>query len=245
MQEVFLNKTKLVFGLAGLVVGFAISFFWAKSINKTGLAKIGNDSPMAAAGAAGPASAGGQQAAMGSVREKLETAKNNPNDFNAQVDAASVYAQIGRTADAVPFLEKAYKLDAAQSVKLGIPPYIAQYYSSQNSYAEAEKWYRQDLQAKPDDYEAMIELGATFFQREPPDPDKAIDYLQSALKGNPRDAHALMHLTEAYLVKKDARSAEETLGRLRAANPTNNSISMLQTKLDDLKAGRPVTIPKD
>ena len=241
-----MNKTKLLFGLAGLVVGFAISFFWAKSINKSGFAKTTNDSGMATAGSgAGAQSAGGQQAAMGSVREKIEVAKNNPNDFNAQVDAAGLFAQIGRTADAVPYLEKAYKLDPSQSVKLGIPPYIAQYYSSQNNYAEAEKWYRQDLQVKPDDYESMIELGATFIQREPPDPDKAVDYLQSALKGNPKDAHALTHLTEAYLLKKDARDAEDALGRLRTANPSSNSISNLQTQLDALKAGKPVTIQKD
>ena len=239
-----MNKTKLLFGLAGLMVGFAVSFLWAKSINKSGYTKTTSDSSMGAP-AAGGSSAGGPQAAMGSVQKKIENAKNNPNDFNAQVDAASVFAQIGRTAEAVPYLEKAFNLDAAQSVKLGIPPYIAQYYSSVNNYAESEKWYRKDLQAKPDDYEAMIELGATFIQREPPDPDKAIDYLQSALKGNPRDAHALMHLTEAYLVKKDARAAEETLGRLKTADASNNNISNLQTQLDALKAGRPVVIPKD
>jgi len=239
-----LNTTKILYGLAGLAVGFAISFFAAKSINRNGYAKMAG-SAMAAGGSAAPSSAAGQQAAMGAVRDALENARNNPNDFNAQVKAASLFAQINRVAEAVPFLEKAYVLDRNQSVELGIPPYIAQWYSGEKKYAESEKWYRLQLQAKPDDYESMIELGATFIQREPPDPDKAIDYLQAALKDNARDSHALMHLTEAYLVKKDARAAEETLGRLRTANPTHNSISTLQTQLDALKAGRPVSIPRD
>src|SRR5262252_4347739 len=82
-QERSLNTTKILYGVAGLVVGFAISFFAAKSINKNGYAKMAGGSAMAAGGSAGPPSAAGQQAAMGSVRDALENARNNPNDFNA------------------------------------------------------------------------------------------------------------------------------------------------------------------
>jgi hypothetical protein len=69
--------------------------------------------------------------------------------------------------------------------------------------------------------------------------------LQTVLKANPKDGHALGHLVEAYAVKKDAAGADEALNRLREADPANKRLTALQNMLADLKAGKPVTIPKE
>jgi Flp pilus assembly protein TadD len=82
-------------------------------------------------------------------------------------------------------------------------------------------------------------------QRQPPQPDKAIQELQKATRINPKDAHAVAHLVEAYALKKDAKSAEETLNQLKALEPTNNRIAVLQTLLADVKAGKPITLPSE
>ena len=196
-------------------------------------------------GAAAQAATAGQQAGMASVRDTIERAKNNPNDFEAQVSAARLFDQIGRVKEEIPFLEQAYKADGNQAISMNIPPYLAEFYSSEKDYQNAEKWYRVQLDAKPNDQEIAIELGATFIDREPPNPDKAIDYLQSVLKNSPTNAHALVHLTQAYLEKKDVRKAEDSLARAKQADPANKLIPDLEKQLNALKTGQQVVVPKE
>ena len=69
--------------------------------------------------------------------------------------------------------------------------------------------------------------------------------MQRALQIEPRNAHALGHLLEAHLLKKDAQQAEEALARLREADPTSQKISVYQGLIADVKAGRPITVPKE
>jgi hypothetical protein len=47
------------------------------------------------------------------------------------------------------------------------------------------------------------------------------------------------------LLKKDAEAADQALARLRAAEPANNRLSLYQGLIADLRAGRPVNIPKE
>jgi predicted Zn-dependent protease len=88
-------------------------------------------------------------------------------------------------------------------------------------------------------------LAETYVQREPPQPDQAISQLQRALGVDPKNAHAYGHLVEAYALKKDARGAEDAVKRLKETDPTNERISVLEKLVADLKAGKPVTIPKE
>ena len=239
-----MTKRRIIFALSGLAVGFVVAFTWTRSYNNNATVSDGQSR----ANTAGPAAAGGgsgEQAGMASVREKIERAKNNPNDFDAQIEAARLYSQIGRVNEVVPLVERAYKIDSTKAAGLGIPIFLAHYYSDQKDYANAEKWYRAELDAKPQDPDTLIELGATFIDREPPNPDKAIDYLQSALKSNPSNAHALVHLTQAYLLKKDARAATESLARARQSDPSNKMIPDLEKQVNALKAGQQVVLPKE
>lgn len=252
-----LSKRRIIFGLSGLAIGFIVAFTWTRSYNNSAMVSEGKQQP----GAAGPSSQGGaagQQAGMASVRDTIERAKNSPNDFESQVNAARLFDQIGRVKEEVPFLEQAYKADPGQAVGMNIPPYLAEYYSTQKDYQNAEKWYRAQLEAKPNDPEITIELGATFIDRDPPNPDKAIDYLQSALKSNPNSAHALVHLTQAYLQKKDARAAENSLARAKQLrdsagsvpagqepDPSLKLIPDLENQVNALKSGQQVVVPKE
>jgi tetratricopeptide (TPR) repeat protein len=235
-RELQVNK-KIMVGSAGLVLGFIVSFLATREINRSGAGAVG------AVASSPTVSTGGEQAMMGQVRETIERAKNNPNDFSAQIAAARVYDQIGRTGETVEFLKRAYEINPTEANKLNIPPYIAQYYFDQKNYVEAEAWFRRALEGKPDDPDLLTEIGATFIERQPPDPDKAIQYIQSALKINPKDSHALRHLVEAYLRKKDARMAEEALNRLKEAEPNNQAISALQSQIEALKTSRVLGAP--
>jgi tetratricopeptide (TPR) repeat protein len=235
-----MNKNKYLFGLIGLLLGFLASFFVTKSINES---PAGAASAPARPGAAGQPS---QQAMMGDVRAVIEKAKNNPQDYQAQIDAARAFAQINRNKEAAEFLEKAYQVNPAELGKLeGAVGFIGMHYMDEKNFAEAEKWFRRALDLSPDDAELHIELAATFLEREPAAPDRAIESLQQALRVAPKNGHAIGHLIEAYLHKKDARAAEDALGRLREAEPNNQRAAIYQNLIADLKAGKPITIPKE
>jgi len=228
----------------GLALGFTISFLYWTNFNKTHAGPVANQpSAMASGGGSG---AGGQQAMMGQVQQVIGRAKSNPNDFDAQIEAAGVFDQIGRRAETVDYLKKAYAIDP---VKFGglrnALGFIADYYSSQKNYAEAETWFSRAIKAEPNDADLYVALAETYVQREPAQPDQAIAQLQLALKVDPKSGHALGHLIEAYALKKDSRSAEETLNRLKQTDPTNQRIASLETLVTDLKAGKPVSIPKE
>ena len=227
--------------MIGLVLGFILSFFITQSLNRS--VAVTGAQPSASGGRGAQPSGPSQQAMMASVRETIEKAKNNPNDFEAQVNAARQYVQINEADKAIDYLKRAFEINAAEAGNLGIPPFIGQYYFQEKNYIESEKWFREALESEKDKGPVYVEIGSTYILRNPPDPDKAITNLQAALELNPKDGHALGHLVEAYLLKKEAGDAENTLNRLKGAEPGNKRISLYQNLLADLKAGKPVTIP--
>jgi tetratricopeptide (TPR) repeat protein len=235
------NKNKYLIGLIGLAVGFIISFFLTQNYNKSNAAPAaaaGNTSPMAGG-------AGGQQAMMGQVQQVIEKAKNAPNDFQAQVEAAKVFNQIGRVAETADYLKRAYAIDQNKFNELGAAGFLGQYYFEQKDYGESETWFNRAIKADPKDPDLYVALAETYVQREPPQPDQAIAQLQQALAVDQKNGHALGHLVEAYALKKDARGAEETVKRLKEVDPTNQRMAALESMVEDVKAGKPVTLPKE
>ena len=240
-----MNKNKYLVALIGLALGFIISFFLTKNYNKSNAAPAA--SGVSSSGMAGGAGgAGGQQAMMGQVAQVIEKAKNGPNDFQAQVEAAKIFNQIGRVPETVDYLKKAYAIDVNKFNELGgASGFLGQYYFEQKDYAESEIWFTRAIKADPKEADLYVALAETYVQREPPQPDQAVIQLQQALVIDPKNGHALGHLVEAYALKKDARGADETVKRLKETDPTNTRISVLETLVADLKAGKAVTIPKE
>jgi len=234
---------KYTIALIGLAAGFLVSFFFTQNYNKS------NAAPTASASQSGtPNAAGGgpnQQAMMGQVQQIVEKARSNPNDFQAQVEAAKVFNQVGRIAETADYLKKAYAIDPNKFNELGAAGFMGQYYFEQKNYPEAETWFNRAIKAEPNDADLYVALAETYVQREPPQPDQAITQLQQALKVDPKSGHALGHLVEAYALKKDARDAEDTFNRLKSTDPTNQRIPVLETMVADLKAGKPVSITKE
>ncbi|MFY9558394.1 MAG: tetratricopeptide repeat protein [Blastocatellia bacterium] len=238
-----MNKNKYLIALIGLAIGFIVSFFLTQNYNKNHAGPAANTLPSGTPGAAG--GAGGQQAMMGQVQQVIEKAKNSPEDFQAQVEAAKVFNQVGRVAETAEYLKKAYAIDPNKFNELGAAGFLGQYYFDQKNYPEAETWFSRAIKADPNEADLYVVLAETYIQREPPQPDRAIDQLQQALKIDAKSGHALGHLIEAYALKKDSSAAEDTLNRLKQSDPTNQRLSSLATLVADLKAGKAVTIPKE
>jgi hypothetical protein len=69
----------------------------------------------------------------------------------------------------------------------------------------AEPWMQHQLIAKRD------EFAAAYLQREPPQPEKAVQDTPDGAQIKPRTDIALSHLVEAYALKKDVSGAEDSL----------------------------------
>ena len=94
------NATLIIIGLLlGLVSGFKIANSQYRSQQGESLKR---DIAQATNRMSGP---------QAEVSASLERAKANPNDIEAQLEAASQFLQINRVQEALPFLEQARKVD--------------------------------------------------------------------------------------------------------------------------------------
>lgn len=225
-----------------MLAGFIASFLWTRDYNAR---QAGASTQSETRTAAGGRDIGSQQQMMAAVRSIIEKAKNNPRDFEAQVAAASAFDQIGRAAETVDYLKKAYEIDPQEAARQQIPEFIAEWSLKERKYDDAETWFRTALQHDPSNPDILRELGTTFLEREPPDVDKGIQYIQSALKAKPNDSHTLLHLVQAHLMRRDAEQADAALRRMKEIDPTDQNIRTLEAEVEALKAGRPVRVPKE
>src|SRR2546421_6642431 len=114
LWRIVVNKNKYIIGLIGLALGFGVSFFLTQNYNRNNMTQAASAQ---ASGMPGAGGAAGQQAMMGQVQQTIEKAKNNPKDFDAQLNAASVFYEVDRYAEAVEYLKKAYAIDRAKFSK--------------------------------------------------------------------------------------------------------------------------------
>jgi tetratricopeptide (TPR) repeat protein len=94
-----MQKHNLLFGLIGIVLGVAIGYFATQSINQNA-PTTSKDSAAATA----------QPQMPQEILALLKKADDEPNNFEAQMQAAALYQQIGRTEKMLEFLQRAAKL---------------------------------------------------------------------------------------------------------------------------------------
>jgi len=207
------DNRKYLVAIVGLIIGFAVSFFFTRSYNKQKAAAE-------PAAATQPAASMGGQGSGPEPMQIVAKARSNPSDFNAQLEAAAQFGELSRQTNnpqfiqgEAEFLEKAYAADSNKFMGLkgetGVTAahYLGELYFDQNKFDDAERWFKR------------------------------------AYESNPKDTESLGHLVEIHLAKKDAKSAEDALNRLKQADPGNKDIASLEGKVSDLKAGKPVPIP--
>lgn len=229
-----MNKQSLMFGILGLVIGLVIGFAGANSINKS-TAQSTPTSPQQAGPLNNPSgnpalpadhpplgTSSGEQNPTGGplpqVMQAIEKAKEQPNDYDAQMTAADLYYQIQKFDDAAKLYEVANKLRPAE-----VEPMIkaGNAYFDAEKYEIAEKWYLQALEKKPDDINARTDLGLTFYLRSPRDIDRAIKEYKTSLAINPNHEITLQNLALAYREKGDMGEYQKTFDKLKSVNPNN------------------------
>src|SRR3989442_10111369 len=167
-----MTRDNLLFAIIGILLGFIAGFLLAGNITQREAAmRAGamtaqssqslppNHPPVG--GADQTAGEGGQQM-LASVQTAMKQARENPNDFDAQVTAAKLEYQIQRYDQAIEYLLSANKLkptDFDTLAMLGVANLDAGHFDA------AEKWYKAALQRKPNDMPTLDGLCAALLSK--------------------------------------------------------------------------------
>jgi tetratricopeptide (TPR) repeat protein len=149
-----MTRDNLLFGIIGVLLGFIIGFMLHGVMSEreaaratSGVAQQSQSLPPNHPPIGGDASDGSQQTMM-QVQEAMKQAREQPNNFEAQVTAAKLEYQINRFDQAIEYLLAANKLkpsDFDVLAMLGVANMDAGHFDA------AEKWYQAALQQKPND----------------------------------------------------------------------------------------------
>ena len=233
-----MSKQNFLFILLGILAGFVGGFTFANSVNRSETASIAQaqaattqvaGANLPAGGAhpsVGVTTGEGQGAMSADVQAVIEHAKQEPNKFEAQTEAANMYYMIQRYEPALGYLQRAHALrpDAYEVItRLGNVNFYLE------RYDEASLWYEKALAMRPDDTGVRSDLGLTFYLRS--DLERAISEYKKSLELDPKHEETLQNLTVALRDKKNTAEAKQTLARLEAAHPQNESIARLRESL--------------
>lgn len=221
-----MTKENILYGVIGLLLGVIIGYIGTQTINRnygsaSAAQSAGNRMPGGAAGQA----AGGPPAA---VMEAIQKARNEPNNFDLQMQAADLYMQIGRYENALEFLQRAQQLKPND---FDVLAHLGNVNFDLERYEEAAKWYQAALKLKPEDVNMRTDLGASYYLRKPPQLDAAIAEYRTSLKYDPRHEKTLHNLALALVDKGDQAGAREIVTRLEQVNPSDPALPGLKAKL--------------
>ena len=235
-----MRKENILFGVFGLIVGLVVGFVFANSVNKTSIDKASAQATNSTGAPSNPAippdhpPLGGQTgdatqtAPLPQVMESIEKAKQQPQNYEAQMTAADLYYQIQRFEDAAKYYEAANKLKPAEAepiIKAGNAHFDGE------KYEEAEKWYVQALAKEPKNINVRTDLGLTFFLRTPRDVERAIKEYKVSLGIDPEHEITLQNLALAYSENNDKENLKATFEKLKKVNPKNPAVTRLEGTL--------------
>jgi Flp pilus assembly protein TadD len=233
-----MTRENILFSAVGLLLGYVIAFHLVVYVNQS------QPAPAAAAGVAAaeglpaddPSGAGAaeRQRLLSAAEESARAARENPQDFGAQMKAAEGFFQAGSFEDAIDFMTRANKLrpdDYNTVVRLGTV------YSSAGRFEDAARWYGAALEKKPEDCDARSELALTYFMRKPSQPEKAVAELRRCLEDDPNHVPSLHNLTLMLLETRQYAESETALARLERADPTYDQLPRLRDEVEKARAG--------
>ena len=212
----------VVYGLAGLVIGLAIGFVGANSINR------GSTATTQTSQVEVPAAAHSNTAALSDVSAVLQQAEAEPQNFAIQMRTGDMYAQIRRPEKAIEFYSRGV---AIKPEDFNANVVLANAYFDSGQFENAADYYSKALAINPNDVNARTDLGTTFVERKDPDYDRGIKEFTSALELAPDHAPALYYLGVAYGRKGNTAEAQKTLSRLEKSNPNSDLVERLKQHL--------------
>lgn len=222
------------------LAGFVGGFFFANSLNRSGLTTKPFDIPIAEQSPT--PSQTGAALTPEEIKAKVASSDQNPNDFNYQKSLGMSlyrYASLKQDAsilpDAIRIMQRALDLDPEDRdlvIGLGNAHFDVGYFEKKNpAFETARGFYNKALTRVPTDVDVRTDLALTYFLQEPPDLKTAVLEFDKGLAINPRHERSLQFLVQTYVKQNEIVKASETLDRLKAANPSNPAIGELMTMI--------------
>ncbi len=248
-----MSKQKIIFLVIGLAVGFLVGFFVNDSLNRKELDPLRAENARLKAQARGGDDAGSQAATAGDApggmpriteeqaRAAVERADSNPSDINVQKMSGQVlfvYAtQTNSPAvmpDAARILQRAHDADPKDfesMVLLGNALFIVARNGDATRLKEAREIYTKALAVKPEDPVVRTSLGLTYFYDQPSDPQRALVEYRKTLAKEPQHEMTLQSTALALIALGRLDEAQQTIGELERAHPSNPQLPNLSAQL--------------
>jgi tetratricopeptide (TPR) repeat protein len=228
-----MSKDNILYALVGVGFGLFFGFVfvaWANQRAVQARPQTATESEAGAPDAQSSIVVADQQKMQGIIADASKHARENPQDYNAQMTAGGINYKAQQYEDALEFFLKANQLkpdEVEPVIQLGNVNYDA------GRLTAAEKWYTAALLKEPNNINVRTDLGLTFLLRQPPDNDRAIAEFRRSLELDPRHEQTLQNLVVALTHKGEREEAQATLKRLQAVNPDNAAIPKLQSDLQE------------
>ena len=161
-----MNRDNFLFAIIGLLLGFIIGFMlhgvMSQRSSERPLSGPQAQSLPPNHPAVGSDQGGDPQQIFQQVQTAMKQARENPNDFDAQVTAAKLEYQVQRYDQAVEYLLKANQLRPDNYEVLAM---LGEANMDAAHYDAAEKWYRAALVKKPDELAVVDGLCAVLLSK--------------------------------------------------------------------------------
>ena len=242
-----MGKKFLLISLVAVAASFAGGFFVANALNRNELNSLRTENDRLKS-ASTEISDTNSDASISDdeLRSKIAQADANPSDLAYQKNLGlALYKYAAMKSDRGLLKESARILDRAAKLKkddfdvivgLGNAHFDMGYFGKDTAeLGVARDIYGRALVLKPDDVEVRTDLGLTYFLADPPDDAHAIEAFQRSLKNDPKHAKTLEFLIQSLIRQKNITDAENYLARLRAADPTNETLNGLENKITEAK----------
>ncbi len=246
-----MNTHKILYALAGLVVGCVIGFLFATSVDRKELETLRGEVARARAGSGGQRtgetqnpSANAQAASMptdAEMRDLIAKADANQQDTEYQRKVGQgiyMYALSTGKPDLLPeavrLLKRAHEADPANyetTVLVGNSLFALGQAADVSRYDEARVYYNKALAVKPDDTNVHTLLGMTYYYGRPSDPERAIKEYRKTLAAAPKHEMALQSLASALIATGAIDEAQKRIEELQAVNSANSALSNLRAQL--------------
>lgn len=225
--------------MVAVIVSFCGGFLLANALNRTELTALRgeNDRLKNQSGEAKPGDPK-LEVSDEEIRKIIADADAKPADFGYQKERGIGIYRYGAMkqdtallAESSRILARANQLNPKDHdviVGLAHSYFDTGYFGKDNkSFEKARETYAKALVLKPVDADIQTEIGMTYFLLAPPDYGRAIIEFEKSLKIDPKYEKALVFLTQSYIKAGNIGEAQNTLAKLREANPSNSSLSEL------------------
>ena len=237
--------------LIAIAASFAGGFFIANALNRSELNLLrAENERLKTASTPAPDAQDQPTISDAELREKIAKADSDPGDFVYQKKLGlALYQYAAMKQDTNLFKESARILDRASKIRkddldimvgLGNAHFDLGFYGKNNDeLVIAREYYSRALATRPNDVEIRTDLGLTYFLYDPPDDARAVEEFQRSLRSNPKHEKTLEFMIQSMLRSKRIEDSEKYLAQLQAANPANENLPGLKSKIAEARGAQP------